>query len=170
MRCWMKLVAVGLLAAAVAGCSKQESSPPQTQSMPFAAPQQDLPAQIPPVSGESPTVVPDAVKGRWKAVKLRVDDKKSSSSKEYAVNLGAGLSIPDSQLVIKVNEFLPDLKIEGNTFTSASEELLNPAVHVQILEEGKEVFNGWLFQLFPAVHPFQHERFSIVLREAISAS
>ena len=167
---WVKLVAAGLLVAAVAGCSKKESPPPQTPSMPFAAPQQDLPAQIPPVSGESPTVVPDAVKGRWKAVKLRVDDKKSSSSREYTVNLGEELSIPDSQLVIKVKEFLPDLKIEGNTFTSASAELLNPSVQVQVLEEGKEVFNGWLFQLFPAVHPFQHERFNIVLRDAVSAS
>jgi hypothetical protein len=131
---------------------------------------QELPAQIPPVSGKAVTVVPDAVKGKWIAIKLRVEDKKVNSSQEYTIDIGGEFPIPDSGLVVKVNEFLPDLKIEGNTFTSASAELLNPSVHVQVLEDGKEVFNGWLFQLFPAVHPFQHERFSIVLREAVSAS
>jgi len=165
---WMKPVAVGLLAFTLIGC--QEKGSPQPQSMPMVAPQQELPAQVPPISGKATTVVPDAVKGQWKAVKLRVEDKKANSSEEYTVDIGGELALPDSHLVIKINEFLPDLKIENNTFTSASAELLNPSVHVQVLEDRKEVFNGWLFQLFPAVHPFQHERFSIVLREAVSAS
>jgi hypothetical protein len=154
----------------VVGCQKNESNPPVPQAAPPAAPRQAMPTDIPPISGTAPTVIPDSVKGKWRAVKLLVEDKKTTQSKEYVVDLGAELTIPSSTLVVKVEEFLPDLKIEETKFTTASNELKNPAVHVKILDNGKEIFNGWLFQLFPAVHPFQHEQFSITLRDSVAAS
>jgi len=129
-----------------------------------------MPTDIPPISGTAPTVIPDSLKGKWRAVKLLVEDKKTTQSKEYVVNLGEELTIPSSTLVVKVEEFLPDLKIEETKFTTASNQLKNPAVHVKIMDNGKEIFNGWLFQLFPAVHPFQHEQYSITLRDSVAAS
>jgi hypothetical protein len=167
---WLGWMALGLFVIVFSGCDKKESPPPSTDPIPLAVPQLDLPSQIPPIPGSAKTIVPDSIKNKWKSVKLRVEDKKDRSTKDYTVNIGSELSLPNSGLVVKVYDFLPDLKIEGSTFTSASAELLNPSVHVQVLEEGKEVFNGWLFQLFPTVHPFQHDRFGIVLREAISVS
>jgi hypothetical protein len=163
---------VGFLAVMVLmmGCQKKEPPPPQPQALPQAAPQPAMPTDIPPISGSAPTVIPEFLKGKWTAVKFLVEDKKSNQSQEYVVNLGAELAIPSSTLVVKAEAFLPDLKIEGATFTTASGELKNPAVHVRILDNGKEVFNGWLFQLFPAVHPFQHERYTITLRDSVAAS
>jgi hypothetical protein len=89
-------------------------------------------------------------------------------SREYVVNLREQLVIPNSKLLIKVNEFLPDLKIEGSTFTSDTNELKNPAVHVSIFEDGKLIFNGWLFSMFPTIHPFQHNQYRVLLKEALA--
>jgi len=163
---------VGFMAVVIlmAGCQSKEAPPPQPPASPQSAPQPAMPTDIPPISGAAPTVIPESLRGKWTAVKLRVEDKKASQSQEYVVNLGGELAIPSSSLVVKAEEFLPDLKIEGATFTTASGELNNPAVHVRILDNGKEVFNGWLFQLFPAVHPFQHERYTITLRDSVAAS
>ncbi len=160
-------LAVGILTM---GCQKKETPPPQPQASPQAAPQPAMPTDIPPISGVAPIVIPETLKGKWKAVKFLVEDKKSNQSQEYVVSLGGELEIPSSSLVLKAEAFLPDLKIEGTTFTTASGELKNPAVHVRIMDNGKEVFNGWLFQLFPAVHPFQHERYNITLRDSVAAS
>ncbi len=164
----VRRIVVGFLAVGILimGCQNKETPPPQ----PPAAPQLAMPMDIPPISGAAPTVIPESLKGKWTAVRFLVEDKKANQSQEYVVNLGGELAIPFSTLVVKAGAFLPDLKIEGATFTTASGELNNPAVHVKILDNGKEVFNGWLFQLFPAVHPFQHERYNIILRDSVAAS
>ena len=167
---WTRLLVFGLLALLVTHCSKEESPLPESDTIPLNHPQLTSPAETPPISGNAPVVLSDAVKGKWKGVKLLIEDKNNNSSKEYKVTLGETLSIPDSTLAIKVNDFLPDLKVDENRFISASAELLNPAVHVQILEDGEEIFNGWLFQLFPTVHPFRHERFSILLSAPVPVS
>jgi hypothetical protein len=164
---WKEIAVIGLLVLAGAGCQKEET-PSEAQTMPFSYPPQGAFSPNNPLG--SPMVVPEAVKGRWKAVRLRIEDKRTGANQEYSISLGSELAIPDSNLTVRVNEFLPDLIIANGTFTSASGEPLNPSVHVQVLEDGKEVFNGWLFQLFPAVHPFRHERFNIVFREAVLAS
>ncbi len=164
-----RLLALGLMMVFLSGCPKEGEPPTAAQPTP-PAPPQSLPAQIPPVPSGAPVIVPEAIKGRWKAVRLRVEDKKAGTANEYTVNIGSELPIPNSSVVVKVSQFLPDLKIDGNSFTSASAELLNPSAQVQILEDGKPIFSGWLFQLFPAVHPFQHERFSITLRDSIGVS
>ncbi|MBI5197662.1 MAG: DUF2155 domain-containing protein [Nitrospirae bacterium] len=115
------------------------------------------------------TVIPESVKGKWKGVTLTVVDRQNSSVEDYTAPLGEKLSVPHSDLVIQVTEFLPDFKIDGNAFTSATNQPQNPAVQVFITEKGQEVFKGWLFQKFPTMHPFQHQRYSITLKEGVSA-
>ncbi|MFQ5598736.1 MAG: DUF2155 domain-containing protein [Nitrospiria bacterium] len=114
-------------------------------------------------------VIPEGVKGKWKSVTLMLEDKISHEITEHTVDLGQEWSIPDSNLKVKVGTFLPDLIIQGKVFTSVSNELKNPAIHVRIVENGAELFEGWLFSLFPTMHSFQHERFSITLKD-VSAS
>jgi hypothetical protein len=164
---------LGVLLLLLAGCEQKVKTgepPSQAQKLPMAqAPlSPGMPSDIAPIRGDSPTVVPEGVRGKWKAVKLLVDDKTSRVSQEYVVNLREQLVIPNSKLLIKVNEFLPDLKIEGSTFTSDTNELKNPAVHVSIFEDGKLIFNGWLFSMFPTIHPFQHNQYRVLLKEALA--
>jgi hypothetical protein len=66
-----------------------------------------------------------------------------------------------------VNEFLPDFIMDGLTITSKSEETNNPAVSVVVTEGGNEIFTGWLYSKFPAIHPFQHDQYGITLKEPI---
>jgi hypothetical protein len=165
-----------VMTAMSVGCKKNEPSAPpaappaMSQGMPGGAPGSAMttaPADIPRIEGGGVTVVPDVVKGKWKAVVVVVEDKAQKQNKEYTVELGKTLQIPNSKLVVEVLEFLPDMKIENSTFTSVSNDPNNPAVHVTVQEEGKEIFKGWLFSLFPTIHPFQHAQFGVTLKEGV---
>jgi len=165
----INIIALFLLIAALISCEKkQKPALPSTPPAPSSdIKQRGLPSDVPLISSNAPIVIPDAVKGKWKAVKLKVEDKKGQGSNEYQVGIHSDFIVPDSKLTVKIGEFLPDLKIQGTTFTSDSNEPRNPAIHVIILDENKEVFNGWLFSLFPTIHPFRHDRYGITLKEAI---
>ena len=162
-----------------AACNKKESNymgeapppAPQAQAQPAQRsehPAIERPSDVPDLSNAQ-IVVPDMVKGKWKAVKLMVEDKKTNQISEHTVNIGEEYTLPDSEVKIKVGEFLPDLIIQGTVFTSVTNELKNPAVRVIISENGKELFRGWLFSLFPTMHPFQHPRFAVTLKDVVSA-
>ncbi|MBI3803714.1 MAG: DUF2155 domain-containing protein [Nitrospirae bacterium] len=166
-----------------AACNKKESNY-MGESAPAAPQAQQVQQGQPTPRGQHPTterpsdvpdlsnaqiVVPEMVKGKWKAVKLMVEDKKTSQISEHVVNIGSEYTLPDSEVKIKVGDFLPDLIIQGTVFTSVTNELKNPAVRVVISENGKELFRGWLFSLFPTMHPFQHPRFAVTLKDVVSA-
>jgi len=159
-----------VLVAAV-GCKKSEPSYTPPAAPPSfsqnGAGMSTAPADIPKIEGGGVTMVPDSVKGKWKAVVLMVEDKSQKQNKEYTVEIGKSLQIPNSKLTVEVVEFLPDMKIENSTFTSASNDPNNPAARVIVREEGKEIFKGWLFSLFPTIHPFQHSQYGVTLKEGV---
>jgi hypothetical protein len=119
---------------------------------------------------ESVVVVPAMVKGKWKAVKISVTDKRSNKDAVYTVAIGAELQLPNSGLILKVENFLPNFKMEGTSLTSESNEPKNPAAQISIKEGGKEIFKGWLFSLYPTTHAFQHNRFSFSLVDFVPAN
>ena len=121
---------------------------------------------IPDLSGGK-VIVPDMVKGKWKGVAFMLEDKISHAITEHTVNIGDEWTIPNSDIKVKTDIFLPDLIIQGTIFTSVSNELKNPAIHVIISEKGKELFTGWLFSLFPGMHSFQHDQFAVTLKDVI---
>ncbi|GAB4535040.1 MAG: DUF2155 domain-containing protein [Thermodesulfovibrionia bacterium] len=141
-------------------CKKKEE--PRQQTMPPAHG-----VTVP--KGELKVVVPDFVKGKWKAVKIEITDKSANKTEEVVTNLNSEYRIPNSNLAIKVDDFLPDFRMEGATITSASNEPKNPAVHVTVTENGALIFTGWLYSKFPSIHPFQHDKFSLRLVEGIKS-
>ncbi len=115
--------------------------------------------------------VPDAVKGKWQAVKLRVEEKSGGTPPHvFTIKLGGQLDIPGSKLHVVVGEFLPALQVSGNEVTSASNNPTNPAVMVTVSENGEETFKGWLFSKFPEMQPFEHPTYRIILVEGVPAS
>jgi len=148
------------------------SMPMQPSPMPMQ-PSPQSPMQKPMTMGQTKIVVPDSIKGKWSAVKLVVQDKVTKESKEYTVNLNSDLKIPNSNLKIHVGEFFPDFKMSGINLTSASNEPKNPAVAVRVLEGEKQIFPaqgkkwGWLFSKMPSVHPLNHPKYVIILKEGI---
>ena len=166
---WLSIVGLSLALAVVAACQKKEEAAPppppppaMSQGLPGSAP-----ADIPKIEGGGVTVVPEHVKGKWKAVVLVVEDKAQKQTKDYTVVLGQRLKIPGSAIDVEVLDFLPDLTITNSTFTSVSNEPNNPAVHVIVRDGEKEIFKGWLFSLFPTIHPFQHAQFGVTLKEGV---
>lgn len=123
------------------------------------------PVVMPP--GETQIIVPETVKGKWAAIKLTIEDKVARKVEDVTIKLNDEYAVPGSDLRIKVGEFLPDFKMEGSIITSSSSELNNPAVRVVVFEGDKEIFKGWLYSKFPAIHPFQHEKYGISLKEGV---
>ena len=172
------------LLIAAGACKKKEEKPPIPQTgMPGQqmgvppGPQPGMPGQqqgapqgqmnIVVPKGEKTVVIPDSVKGKWKAVILVVSDKKTNKQQEYTVNLNSDLKIPNSSLKVSVGEFLPEFRMDGLTLTSTSNEPNNPAVGVKVFDNDKEVFKGWLYAKFPTMHPFEHPNYGIVLKSGI---
>ncbi len=175
------ILAVSLIL--IVACSKtetsmsaDESTGPIAPSLPLGIEQVAEPTppplrggahdDIPDLTGAK-VIVPDMVKGKWKGVVFMLEDKISHEITEHTVSLGDEWSVPNSQIKVKAGTFLPDLLIQGTIFTSVSNELKNPAVHVTISEKGQKLFTGWLFSLFPGMHAFEHAQFAITLKDVI---
>ncbi len=131
---------------------------------------------VPDRSGELKVIVPEDVKGKWRAVKLLVKNKKSKKTRAYTVNTNSEFNIPNSNLRVAVGDFMPDFKIEGNNLTSSTNDPKNPSVAIRVYENDKQIFPapgrqwGWLFAKVPSLHPVKHSLYSIILKEGISSS
>jgi hypothetical protein len=168
------LVAVLLMVAfAGPGCKKQEPPPPPRppQSAPGQAGMPGMPAAPHGETGAPPAekkiIVPDAVKGAWKAVKVEVEFKEKKGRKAFTIPLNSEFKVPDSDLTLKVGNFLPHFTMGADQITSGSNNLENPAAQVEVFQGGKEIFHGWLFAKYPAVHPFQNDKYGLTLTEGI---
>ncbi len=191
-------VACGLtLLVTVSACKKKQEQPPvphtgmpgQQQQFPQSgAPGQQLPPGAPgqPMTppgqggivmpkGETTVTLPDAVKGKWKAVVLEVEDKATKKKTDYTINLNSDFKIPNSNLKITVGAFLPDFRMNGVDITSTTNEPNNPAVGVKIFDGANQVFPaqgkkwGWLYARpeFRTMHPFENPKYGVVLKSGV---
>ena len=144
---------------------------PQTAPGPQMPPAPQMPsghgAGMGAPKGELKIVVPDSVKGKWSAVKIVVEDKTAKKAQEFTVKLNSEFQIPNSDLKVVVGEFLPDFRMGEGSATSASNETNNPAVRVRVIEKGKEIHKGWLYAKFPTIHPFEHPKYGLALKEGV---
>jgi hypothetical protein len=118
---------------------------------------------------QTTVVEPEFVKGKWLAVKLGVTDKQSGRESTYDIPLRIQTPIPNSDISITVDNFLPHFIMQGRILTSQSNEPKNPAARIRVYEKGKEIFKGWLFSLYPTTHTFQHPRYGFTLKGFIPA-
>jgi len=114
--------------------------------------------------GHAPVVVPADVQKKWKAVVIEVANKQTKDQKDYVVDISQGFIIPNTKIRLNVVAFLPDFSMSAKGITSRSNELRNPAAKVVIYEDGTKIFEGWLFQKLPTVHPFVHKVYAIRLK------
>jgi len=112
---------------------------------------------------EAAVQLTDAVKAKWKVMKIGVLDLATKQETTYVVKAGADFSIPGTDLTIRPVALVPDFTMDGGVITSKSEADTNPAAQVRITEGGKEVFKGWLFARFPETHPFEHPKVGLRL-------
>jgi hypothetical protein len=153
------LVPVLVLLTLIAGCGKKEDKK--------AGEMTPIPGHA--TKKEAVVVVPDSVKGKWKAVKIAVTNKETNKETVYTVAIGSEIAIPNTNLSIRVENFLPHFMMEGTALTSQSNEPKNPAAQIRITEGGKEIFKGWLFSLYPTTHAFQHPKYGFTLVDFLPA-
>jgi hypothetical protein len=160
------MAALLMVALAGVGCKKQQPPPP-----PMGAPGQTGMGGPHGEGGPAPTpktvVVPEAVKNTWKAVKIQVEFKEKKTKKDFTVPVNSEFTVPDSDITLKVGPFLPHFSMTGDQITSSSTAPENPAVQLEVVQKGQEIFHGWLFSKYPAVHPFSHDKYGVSLLEGV---
>jgi hypothetical protein len=115
-------------------------------------------------------VVPPEIAKTYSAI--RVTWKDSAGGKEGALDipLGGSARVPNSELEVRADVFLPAFTMTADEITSNGVELTNPAARLTVVEKDKQVFSGWIFTNFPDVHPFEHPRFSLRLAGGVKKS
>lgn len=120
---------------------------------------------------ERQVVVPKTVEGKWKAVKILVRDKTNEEKNQMlTVALGDSFTLGDSGITVTAGTFLPNFVLTDSEVTSKGNELNNPAVKLVITENGKLIYNGWAFAMYPAMYAFEHPRYSLQLMDFIPES
>jgi len=110
-----------------------------------------------------------AILDAWSGISVRVVDVETGDESSFEISLGDSLTLGDSGLTLTVNAFVPDFVMDESGITSRSAETHNPAARVVIAEEGTTDYEGWLFAKMPEIHPFPHQRYSVLLIEGIPA-
>jgi len=167
------LIILFFLTFSVTACKQSKEAPPPKPEVKTPA---ELPELLPPdtntetsphqaMTTKAPKTitVPDEVKTAWGSVVLHIEDKTAHTSVDQTIPLHSDYQIPDSDLTIQVGDFLPHFSMGETDITSLSNETKNPALKITVLKKGEEIFDGWLFERFPEMHPFQDERFAITL-------
>jgi hypothetical protein len=108
-------------------------------------------------------VVPPEVERAWSGIRLAWKDSTTGKEGLLDVVLGQTAKLPDSELSVRADVFLPSFTMDAQRITSSGIDPGNPAARITISEKGSEVYAGWVFERFPDVHPFAHPRFSLRL-------
>ena len=117
---------------------------------------------------ERGVVVPDGVKGKWKAVKLLVKNKKDEERNEMkTITVGSSFELEDSGIRVTVGPFLPNFVMSQKAYTSSGNELTNPAVQLVVEQNGKTLYTGWAFAKYPTMYAFEHDVFALQLMDYI---
>jgi hypothetical protein len=87
---------------------------------------------------------------------------------ENRVRLNQDFYIADSQYSARITRFLPDFRIDKGQFVTASDSLLNPAVHIYVFSDSGAVDSTWAFKNFPP-HFSPRSFYSFKLKDVLAS-
>jgi len=90
-------------------------------------------------------------------ISIEVVPRAGGESKVFNAGLGEEFD-PGMGVRVKVAKFIPDFIINGKEIVSRSNELNNPAVFLEIEDNGKAI-STWLFLKYPEFHQFKETPF-----------
>ncbi len=108
--------------------------------------------------------VPDSVKGKWASATLAVTVE-NGAEKKLKLAIGETISLTKN-LQLHLVHFLPAYTSDLQTVTSSSSKLVNPAVQIQSISDGRVEAEGWVFQKFPDFNSFTDEKIKVRLVSA----
>ena len=162
----------GITGAQPSEGSATQTPPPLTDQQLAEGSRSDIDGH-PPIADDQKNIqrevfVPKSVEGKWKAVKILVRDKTDEEQNTMqTVDLGSSFQLGDSGITVSAGPFFPNFVLDQTRYTSMDNELGNPAVHLVITQNGKELYNGWTFAKYPGLYAFEHERYSLQLMNFI---
>jgi len=107
--------------------------------------------------------ISDEVKARWKEVTLDIMDFASKQTASVKFEIGSTVKLNDEGARLRVVAFVPDYAIVEDRIESRSNDPVNPAVLVELLDGDKVVTRGWVFRDFPDFNSFNDSRFGVAL-------
>jgi len=111
---------------------------------------------------DKPIHIPEIVQKTWKTATIAVVDKATGKTvKEFKVKKGETVKYGD--LEIKVMYIVPHLVLSDG-YTSGSNEPQNPGILVKVLENGKVIYAGPIYQKFPTMYNINHPKYMIILK------
>ena len=114
-------------------------------------------------------LVPDNVKGKWKAVKILILDKTDEEKNEIkTVELGTTFTLGEKGMKVTVGPFFPNFVMDETHYTSMDNQLINPAVQIVVEENGKNIYKGWAFEKHPTLYAFENEKYGLQLMGSIA--
>jgi hypothetical protein len=146
-RFWTVFCALVLLL--LAACSEQAEEAQVTEEKP--APR------------EMKVLVPESVVGKWKSVKIALQDQQEGTENIYQVDIGGSFRIPDTALRVTVETFMPSFSVNSERATSVSNKATNPAVQLVVRDGENEIHRGWVFGHYPDRHQFENPRYKFIL-------
>ncbi|MFQ5466317.1 MAG: hypothetical protein ACE5EI_10350 [Thermodesulfobacteriota bacterium] len=105
----------------------------------------------------------DEVKAKWKDVTLDITDFASRQTASVKFEVGSTVKLNDEGARLHVVAFVPDYAIVEDRIESRSNEPVNPAVLIELLDGDKVVTRGWVFRDFPDFNSFNDQRFGVAL-------
>jgi hypothetical protein len=111
--------------------------------------------------------VPPEVLKAYSGIRIHWRDSSNGKEGTLDVPLEGTAQLPDSDLQVRADVFLPAFTMSAESITSSGIEAQNPAARIAVLEKSQEIFAGWIFTRFPDVHPFQHPRFALRLEGGV---
>jgi hypothetical protein len=123
------------------------------------SPAQTVPTQL---------AVPPEVLKAYSGIQLHWRDATNGKEGTLEVPLQGTAKVPDSDLQVRADVFLPAFTMTAESITSTGIDPSNPAARIAVIQKGQEIFSGWIFTRFPDVHPFQHPRFALRLEGGVA--
>ena len=170
----MKKLATALLVASLAllpSCS--QNSKKDRRGTPVLAPQTQTQSATDPhqhsgsVSYDDGNSVSPDILAIYSGVVLQITDLKNHETISVEIPFGEVIEVDGTPLKISVSRYFPDFIMSENGYGTRSMQENNPAAMVTITGVEQE-FSGWLFTLYPDVHPFENPDYDIALERAIS--
>lgn len=103
----------------------------------------------------------------YSGIQIEAVNKKNNNKINVFVPFNETVKIGDTGLSIYTKSYFTDFTINAGGVKNVSMVEKNPGAKVTITNNGKEVFDGWLFQNFPEMHPFEHPEWKIIMLNGV---
>ena len=114
-----------------------------------------------------PTELLPEITEKYSGIKIEAVNKSDGSKMEIIAPFCQKTVIGNTGLEIIISSYFTSFTMVDGGVKNVSMEENNPAAKVIITDNGSQVFDGWLFQEYPDMHPFEHPVWKVILAGAV---